>query len=261
MKIKSLQLKNFKRFTDLTLQDIPATVKLVLLIGSNGSGKSSVFDAFENLSSNVKAGVSGFNTFHSTDYRAYYHKKIKDNFEIRLIDQKDIVHTRSENQANTSLNPNNFYGRTSFRQIPVLTRKSLGQQSATSADQDRPATFIDRDVRFENDVERITSYILNEVFRSNKSSEEIRERYIDPINSSFQKIFGSENGTLLRLIEITPPLEGKVANIVFKKGRSEIHYNLLSAGEKEVFNILINLLARGEYYKDTVYFYDEIDPT
>ena len=50
MKIKSLQLKNFKRFTDLTLQDIPENAKLVLLIGSNGSGKSSVFDAFEELS-------------------------------------------------------------------------------------------------------------------------------------------------------------------------------------------------------------------
>lgn len=50
MKIKSLQLKNFKRFADLTLQGIPGNYRLVLLIGSNGSGKSSVFDAFEVLS-------------------------------------------------------------------------------------------------------------------------------------------------------------------------------------------------------------------
>ncbi len=49
MIIKSLQLKNFKRFTDLTLQGIPDDAKLVLLIGSNGSGKSSVFDALEVL--------------------------------------------------------------------------------------------------------------------------------------------------------------------------------------------------------------------
>ena len=47
MRIKSIELKNFKRFTDLRIDHIPESAKLVLLIGSNGSGKSSVFDAFE----------------------------------------------------------------------------------------------------------------------------------------------------------------------------------------------------------------------
>lgn len=46
MKIKSVQLKNFKRFTDLRIENIPEETKLVLLIGTNGSGKSSVFDGF-----------------------------------------------------------------------------------------------------------------------------------------------------------------------------------------------------------------------
>ena len=48
MFIKKLELKNFKRFTDLTIdfseeKEVP---KLVLLIGANGSGKSCVFDGF-----------------------------------------------------------------------------------------------------------------------------------------------------------------------------------------------------------------------
>ena len=45
MKIKSIKLKNFKRFTDLTITEIPETSKLVVMIGPNGCGKSSVFDA------------------------------------------------------------------------------------------------------------------------------------------------------------------------------------------------------------------------
>jgi predicted ATPase len=45
MKIKSIKLKNFKRFTDLTIEGLPKTAKLVVMIGPNGSGKSSVFDA------------------------------------------------------------------------------------------------------------------------------------------------------------------------------------------------------------------------
>ncbi len=52
MFINKLQLKNFKRFTDLTVdraaQQNQNPPKLVLLIGANGSGKSCIFDAFEN---------------------------------------------------------------------------------------------------------------------------------------------------------------------------------------------------------------------
>ena len=51
MFITKLQLKNFKRFTDLTIdltsENNTKSRKLVLLIGTNGSGKSSIFDAFE----------------------------------------------------------------------------------------------------------------------------------------------------------------------------------------------------------------------
>src|SRR5438270_189873 len=56
MKITRLELTNFKRFTNLTIDQVPATAKLVLLIGSNGSGKSSVFDAFELLNTVSKTG-------------------------------------------------------------------------------------------------------------------------------------------------------------------------------------------------------------
>ena len=45
MKIKSIHLKDFKRFTDLKIEGIPETAKLVVMIGPNGCGKSSVFDA------------------------------------------------------------------------------------------------------------------------------------------------------------------------------------------------------------------------
>ena len=59
MNVETLRLKNFKRFTDLKidLSSSAAPAKLVLLIGANGSGKSSVFDAFEYLSGPSKGTV------------------------------------------------------------------------------------------------------------------------------------------------------------------------------------------------------------
>lgn len=44
MKIKEIKLNRFKRFTDLLITDIPETAKLVVLVGTNECGKTSVFE-------------------------------------------------------------------------------------------------------------------------------------------------------------------------------------------------------------------------
>ena len=63
MRIASLTLKNFKRFTDLEIGNLSENAKLVLLVGSNGSGKSSIFDAFNFLSPeqyNVRTEIAAY---------------------------------------------------------------------------------------------------------------------------------------------------------------------------------------------------------
>jgi AAA15 family ATPase/GTPase len=258
MKITKIHLINFKRFTDLLIYNIPSSAKLVLLIGSNGSGKSSLFDAFGLVDGAIKMDVKRDTSFWSS-----YHKKKSDlgvSVSVQLDDNTEFT-VSEPSFAKPALSDTAFYGRTSFRQIPRLTRTSLGEGLSVDfqKDSDRPRFLIERDNRFENDVEKITGEILKDFFRSQQSNEQIRQKYIQPINNALNNIFGSGNGTKLQLIEIIPPLEGKVAQISFRKGDSEIHYNFLSAGEKEVFNLLVNLLSRGHLYQDTIYFLDEID--
>lgn len=257
MFITHLQLSNFKRFTDLTidLTSLAQPPKLVLLIGSNGSGKSSVFDAFE--------AVAVISKDRRLSHFEYLRKRAASDFRVILQTSEGTVYNRSANIAGSSnqdLQNHFFYGRSSLRQISSLTRTALGQVPVDyETDSDRPRRFIDRDERFENDIEKITEQILREVFRTNSQTADIKEKFINPINQAFARIFGNNPATTPRLTVLNPPLEGKVADILFRKGEVEIHYNLLSSGEKEVFNILINLLSRRGLYQDTVYFFDEID--
>ncbi len=253
MKIRSLQLKNFKRFTDLTLEGIPDNAKLVLLIGSNGSGKSSVFDAFDFLSLQ-------YGKIPRPSHLNFFKDK-------SILTQEVFVDTLEYGKqgltadgwiGSAKIRGTNFYGRTSFRQIPRITRTKLGKTFNLENDTDKPVSFIDRDERFENDLEHILGKLLKEFFRTTNDKSEIKKNVIDPINESLQRIFPGENGTRLQLIQMIPPLEGNVADVTFRKGVSEFHYNYLSAGEKEIFNILINFVARKEYYNDTVFFFDEM---
>ena len=258
MKISRIHLSNFKRFSDLAIENIPDSSKLVLLIGTNGSGKSCLFDAFGFIDGIIKKDIA----INEEYYWSYFKKKIDLDVSVRITFENDVEYVvSSDHFKQPDLTTTTFYGRTSFRQIPRLTRTTLGQKGGVDLekDSDRPKFFIERDNRFENDIEKITEIILKDLFRSKQSNEQIRQKYIDPINLGLKNIFGSGNGTKLQLMEIIPPLEGKVAQITFQKGDSEFHYNYLSAGEKEVFNLLINLLSRSSLYQDTIYFLDEID--
>lgn len=258
MRITRLTLVNFKRFTRLSLEGIPQSAKLVLLIGANGSGKSSVFDAFQaivNASSRISDGVTKVED-------SYYRKNKKLAYEVHLETEDGKKSSLTDSVSYNEVARNLFYGRTSLRHVPQLLRKSLGfNPDIVKMDDDRPSMFIERDLRFENDIEFVVQSLLRDIFSSESdvSSETIKSRYIYPINDGFARIFGTENGTKLRLVEIIPPLEGNTAQINFEKGDTIVHYNYLSSGEKEIFSILLNLLVRKDIFENGICFFDELD--
>ncbi len=73
MKIESLRLKNFKTFQDVSLEDIP---RLCVVVGANGTGKTTLFDVFGFLKDcllyTVQSAVQkrgGFNEVISRDHQ------------------------------------------------------------------------------------------------------------------------------------------------------------------------------------------------
>ncbi|MFN5538814.1 MAG: AAA family ATPase [Candidatus Melainabacteria bacterium] len=292
MFIKKLQLKNFKRFTDLTIDLLPSSPlesgsldnnqqapKLVLLIGANGCGKSCVFDAFEFLNK-CQGKINAYPNSYGEEQKKYYRKdpseethffgeRIEVDFSNGLsikADSKTLGGTAftafknntSKNPEDFMLSPNDyrFYGRSSFRYTPRITKTSIGtSQKEISQDVDRPKTYIDLDTsRMDADIDQI----FRDFFKEIKEKNNAQEKFNTAFNNAFSNIFG-DTETSLKYEDFDSPLDGEPVRFWFRKGSSRIHYDYLSAGEKMVFDLLLNLYARRNFFQDSVYFFDEID--
>ena len=110
MKLQRVYLKNFKRFTELTIKDIPQEAKVVILVGPNGCGKSSVFDAFERLVAPKKAARIG--------EQHDYHRKdpsFPSEIEVLTHDNKELSIKNAVN-----IDPTFFYIRSSYRYVSKI---------------------------------------------------------------------------------------------------------------------------------------------
>lgn len=295
MFIKKLQLKNFKRFSDLTIDLEPhgeEAPKLVLLIGANGSGKSCVFDAFEianRIMSDEKL-IQAFEDLKTETKKGYlsglglpdneYCLKKKDikvkgkyGFIIDFDKEKrfEFQH-ESTSETNligllnisTNLEINKyFYGRSAFRYLPRLDLASIGQSNINLAeDHDRPKTLIDIDNRFVSDVNVTFTQMISDFLNEELPAEQrvfLSDTFRVKINQAFERIFKHQKNTNLKYVKFEVPVQGKPLQFLFQKGSSTMHYDLLSAGEKEIVNILFNLFTRTEHFQNAIYYFDELD--
>ena len=255
MRITKVHLQNFKRFTDLTIDQIPETAKLVLLIGANGSGKSSVFDALNY----VNGLQSAFNTYQEFFYKSN-EKKLK--IRIDLDSDRFVSYGYGESQQEFEFNPYRLIGRTSNRIVPRIINKA--EPDRIAIDGDAPETSIDEDARFTNDLfmymQNIDNALREPIFRGESADTlQIFKQSIEPLNNSLIKIFEGTQETTIQIAEYQNPTPSTNGKLIFRKGNSKINYDLLSHGEKQVIILLLNFIVRREYYKDAIIFIDEMD--
>jgi predicted ATPase len=275
MRITALQLQNFKRFTDLQIQNIPAEAKLVLLIGANGSGKSCVFDAFDWFVKENYSGQQQDNTLKSQgdDFilnNVYYAKNNASTVSTTILfdkigkQSKTIPRQGIENKR--KLPKNIFFGRPSMRIVPRLANLPFDERAVLD-NTDGPEHFIDFDTRFQSDVKKYT-WDVNKALRDPLFAGDvtidlraIMQQFITPVNSALERIFGRDMKTSIRIANyqeagntvVEPP------RLIFSKGGSFINYDLLSHGEKQIIIILLNFIVRSPYFQDTIYYIDEMD--
>jgi len=255
MRIKKIELVNFKRFSDLIISEIPESSKLVLLIGSNGSGKSSLFDAFDWFS---RGNGKGF----GQNWENYYPKTSGTEPKAKIEFHDSSTIERSGEGISGGNLAKKFIGRSSIRIVPRITNNT--NLSLIKTDQDGPQAYIDNDQRFINDIsqyiDNIDQALREPVFKGQDTSPlQIFRQSIEPLNKSLLNIFGGDKNTTIQIASYSNAKNNEPAKLIFTKGASEINYELLSHGEKQVVILLINFIVREDLYKNSVIFIDEMD--
>ncbi|HEX7516307.1 MAG TPA: ATP-binding protein [Chthoniobacterales bacterium] len=261
MKIKSVRCKDFKRFTDLTIDEIPASAKLVCLVGPNGSGKSSLFDVFNYCIQPSK--TAGGNVSIEPDYHikvsggiepdmTYYQQSWGGPFKNVSIEFHDSA---PFNETSHPQRNDLFYIRSGYRHEANVDVGSFQRMSNILLDQNRPQTLMSPDQRVSDNYSRIVADSVESIFSDrlpdNATKATIRDRLIGRAKASLSNLFPD-----LELEGVGNPMER--GTFYFKKGSSSHwKYKNLSAGEKAAFDLLLDFVIKSEAFKATVYCIDE----
>jgi len=238
MKITKVYLKNFKRFTELEIKEIPPEAKLVVLAGPNGCGKSSVFDAFEQILNRNKGVIS------EDDYLR------KDKNQPWTCEIETNKGTFGNNKAIPS-EKNALYIRSPYRVNPQFSVSQISSMPDSLDDYDRPKRMIDLDQRIVSNYQRFWFNLAKNFYYQSKV--DVRKEFEDKLNHILENVLD------IKLSDIGNPLEG-TGQLYFKKGVIEkFPFKNLSSGEKEVIDMIIDLIVKVEKFNDTIFSIDEPD--
>ena len=241
MRFKSATIKDFKRFTDLTVQGIPATARLIMLAGPNGSGKSSLFDA---LSSWHKLFTRG-NPWNDDYHLKVYSQKTPEWNQEQI---KVTFHhaTPNDPQEKKKL----IYTRSAFRNDPEFQTEQL-QRVPDPLDESRVNRMIDNDVAIRRNYQRLVGQLFEIFDAEPMMTTDFTESLINPIRDPVSRLFPE-----LILNSLANPMEDGTFRFT-KKASKGFHYKNLSGGEKAVFDLILDLVVARRAYDNTLFCIDE----
>ena len=244
MRIRKVHLRNYKRFTELTIADVPATARLVVLVGPNGTGKSSVLDSFL-----LKASAAVTNYGLSGDREQYYEKvgqsqnshevarRVTIEFHGPAVDLKSAFQVRS-----TYRNESDFR----IQQLRAAQAEDAGP---------RLARIIDVDASVSQNYERMVWKGMQDLHRDAPEDLTIGEYRRQSLGDLQRAMHGLFTDPVLSLQDFGGIQAGSFR--FAKGGVSDFHYKNLSGGEKAAFDILLDVFVKRDEAGEAVFCIDE----
>ena len=252
MKIKTINLKKYKRFHDLTIDLGENPKRIIALIGPNGCGKSSVFDGMSYASQWYSVGFG-----QSSNEVSGYHNRYKDvsvnggDIYITFDNGKNMYDISQELQA-TNKGHTLFVFRSPYRYTSRLLISSLKQIPDMKNNSNGAKYSTDLDDKMTNNFQLLYSQINSYYKTSKMYYEDVVDLFLGKINESLRNCLN------IQIAELGEIIDGN-GTLMFKKDDQEelFNYNVLSSGEKEVVDMLIDIFVKSNIFNDSVYIIDE----
>ena len=251
MRIKKITLNEYKRFKSLTIDLGDEPKRIIALVGPNGCGKSSIFDGilFHNNAYN-QIGNKGNKDFHyhsidqlpSYNYDKVSIEFVEGNFRAVRVAKKE---QGKENTIISFRSPYRYNNNLKVRETRAVNEIRLNNYGATLSS--------DLDDKMEENYRRLNIKYNKYLNEQDCKPSEAKIHIIGELNSSISACLDLQITSLGNI-------EDNKGTLYFSKSDykgKEFEYNVLSSGEKEVIDILLDLYLRRDEYNDTIFLIDE----
>ena len=253
MRIKRVELDNYKRFNNLVIDELPETARLVVLIGPNGSGKSSLFDAFLMKSQGSKGNYS---LVDDDSRREYYIKDTNREFASQTRQLARGIGIQFHEVAPAGDDWSTIFNiRTAYRVEADFRLTSL-EPVSPSSERARFTRIIDPDQAVSDNYKRLAwkrQADLDGDAPAETTFGQYRKESLSALQTGMRKLF---QDPALELQDFGGVRSGGVFR--FAKGEiPDFHYKNLSGGEKAAFDLLLDVFVKANEYQDAIYCIDE----
>ena len=253
VKIRSIHLRDFKRFTSLTISELPDTAILIVLVGPNGCGKSSVFDALHGKA--VVEQTWGWQPTQSEYWNKTYSIDNQQSTPLANPGQNITIEFHGSQPTDQLSWARALYARPAYRNDPVAQVSNLGRVAAATAEH-RFQRMIENDAAVSLNYQRLVSSGCEQAFdigEGTTSLTEFRHWLIGDIRDAIRYLF---DNPMLDMDSLGNPLTD--GTFRFSKGHSQrFSYENLSGGEKAAFDLILDLVIKRREFSDTVFCIDE----